>query len=718
MIKHGNMQIHALINGPSARKRPLGSFVLPLSPGVTALYGLNGAGKSLVLESLKEVLSGIRGERTNALSPMLYVQPDSDSVDMSDDVSDLWVCGKAAGLYEELSPRGDSLEDLASWSTPEEKFPVWGALSKWRDFTTEQYEFNGGFFEDADIDQVLIEFLRQKRFLVRATGFESMAEWAIDLALVREPGVVEAVPYLDLCDQGIWKVDGVGELAIWMAAQPMGDARDLHDFWPSLYRLETWSEWRIADPRIRVMGSSDFDPDAATLKTLASYERHAFTHLVDQANEGDGIDQSGSLFAAALMAARGGVPGLEPLEQSEWLVLDGGALSDGCGIQWLSRFLSLRASNYFSRLLPDAPLLRLEIWDPKEWATGRTPKWGILGDEWVPFEVLSTAERRWATLSIELALAPQRGGFLVLDEPELALHRSAERFMATGLASIAEEMELAVVVATHSPEVLDDPRTNVYLVRRSDQGLLHDQQVHKFVESSKVDLREFGLLPSDLLRRQKGFLFVEGQHDLIILKELIGEELEQMRVEILPVRGAGKLASALDSRVLYDFTSAHMFVLLDALRASEIHQIWIEAVRLSKTDSQGAAISYADENLRKLKVDEANALAAFLTRAIERGLEARHTPLGLSRPDVLDYLPVDAFVKDAGSWDDLRDELDRSAGSPQSGSKFKSWLTSAKKADLSLEHISEVSKQLDAIPEDFLFVLSTVSETVIQKHHP
>lgn len=718
MIKHGNVQIHALINGPSMRKRPLGPFVLPLCSGITALYGLNGAGKSLVLESLREVLTGVRGKRTRELNAMLYVQPESDSVEISDDVSDLFVCGNAAGLYEDLSPREDSLDDLARPFTPDHKFPAWDALSKWRDLAVEQFEYFGGFKEGTDIDSILVEFLMQQRFLIRATGVESSPEWRADPALVRDPSVIEAGPYLDLCDQGIWRMKPGDELAINLATAAIGDAHDLHDFWPSLYKLNTWSNWRIANPRIHVMGSTDFDPDAATLQSLDSFETSMFMQLQKRVDAGDVSDLWGSQFRDAVAAARGNVPGLDRLEKTEWLILDDGELSDNCGMKWMSKFLSFRANHYFSQLLPDAPLLNLETSTPKEWAVGSTPQWGVLREGWSPLDVLSTAERRWAVVSIELALAPDKGGFLLLDEPELALHRSAERFMAKGLASVAEEQELAVVVATHSPEVLDDPRTEIHLVRRADQGLLNGHQVHRFVESSKIDLQEFGLLPSDLLRRQKGFLLVEGQHDLIILRELIGEELDQMRVEMLPMRGAGKLTSALDSRVLYDFTSAHMFVLLDALRSSEIQLIWAEAMRLAKTDSQEVAVMYVDKSLRELKLDEANALAAFLTRTIERGLESRHTPLGLSRPDVLDYLPVDAFVEGAESWDSLRDELATSAGSPQSGSKFKKWLASAKKADLSLEHISAVSKQLDHIPDDFTSVLHTVSETLTGKHRP
>jgi hypothetical protein len=226
-------------------------------------------------------------------------------------------------------------------------------------------------------------------------------------------------------------------------------------------------------------------------------------------------------------------------------------------------------------------------------------------------------------------------------------------------------------------------------------------QVHPLDDDSKDILRDFGLLPSDLLRRQRGFLLVEGQHDLIVLDELLGPELASLHVEVLPMRGAGRLAATLDSRVLYDFTDAHMFVMLDALRSDEITEIWNEGVRLAKVQGAPAAVDYVQTRIQEIKVDEADAFAAFLTRALERDLAERHTPLTLSAPDILDYLPVEEFVPGAASWQSLREELARSLGVPPSGSKFKAWLRSAKKADLSDDSIRRACRTMDQIPAEF-----------------
>ena len=231
--------------------------------------------------------------------------------------------------------------------------------------------------------------------------------------------------------------------------------------------------------------------------------------------------------------------------------------------------------------------------------------------------------------------------------------------------------------------------------------------------AGREDLREFGLLPSDLLRRQQGFLLVEGQHDLIVWDVLLGEELRDLRLELLPMRGAGRLKSTLDSRVLYEFTDAQMFVVLDALDTRVVEAAWIEACRLAKIESPQRACDHVIQALANLRNDESQALSSFMTRALELGLEQRHTPLTLSATDVLDYLPVEAFVPGAVSWPNLRQELETSqAGVPLSGSRFKKWLERAKGADLSDQHIRHVAGEMDAIPEEFTRLLEEMRLTL------
>jgi len=716
MIRYGSIEILALVTDPSPGRIPLAPVYLTLSPGLTVLYGLNGAGKSLILDALEEVLTGKRGARTTSMHAMLYVRAQDSAVDFSADMEDLSVCGTASGLYEELSPRNDSLLDLGRWSDPDDKYSLPGALLQLRSFTSERFEWIGGFPESMDIDQILIDILRQKRFLIGATGRGGTAKWNLDPALVREANLNEVNEMLDMSDQGVRKIAACTEMAVQRVALPSGSDLELQDSYQALYKLDVGSTWKTGNFRFRVMGQLHFDPDRATRQSLDSYESsNYFLWTALENNYSDGfppgfMEQGVWFFEEDVAAGRGEMPGLAPLQSGEWIRVADGELASDSGMTWFAEFISWRANLYYSLLLPDAPILQFQLNSPQDWVAGQLPQWGVIRSGWIPLESLSSAERRWAFIAIELAIERGPGGFLLIDEPETALHRSAERQMAKGLVQIAKDRDLAVIVATHSPELIDAPDVNVHLVRRSDQGLLEGHQLHQLLSSSKIDLQEFGLLPSDLLRRQRAFLLVEGQHDLVILESLVGTELERLRVELLPLRGAGRLASTLDSRVLYDFTDAHLFVLIDALRSDGITAIWQYSVQMAKTGPLSDAIVHLDSHLRALKIDEANALAAFATRALERGMDARHTPLSLSAPDILDYLPVNEFVANAESWESLRDELNRSSGSIQSGSKFKTWLVNSKNADLSPEHIREICQSLDYIPAEFTRILNAIEQ--------
>jgi len=70
---------------------------------------------------------------------------------------------------------------------------------------------------------------------------------------------------------------------------------------------------------------------------------------------------------------------------------------------------------------------------------------------------------------------------------------------------------------------------------------------------------DLGLNPSDMLRRTKGIILVEGEHDLEILLGALGSELDRLGVTVLPTRGGSKLKTVVDSRFLYEFTDAVLF---------------------------------------------------------------------------------------------------------------------------------------------------------------
>jgi hypothetical protein len=79
---------------------------------------------------------------------------------------------------------------------------------------------------------------------------------------------------------------------------------------------------------------------------------------------------------------------------------------------------------------------------------------------------------------------------------------------------------------------------------------------------------------SDLLRRQRVILLVEGLHDQIVLEGLLGDELRRSRVHMVPIRGGRQLPAALESQLLFDFTDALIVPVLDNLSAEHVNDVW------------------------------------------------------------------------------------------------------------------------------------------------
>jgi hypothetical protein len=76
------------------------------------------------------------------------------------------------------------------------------------------------------------------------------------------------------------------------------------------------------------------------------------------------------------------------------------------GRVWLDRVPEL-ANRMFSNLLTDAPHLRLDVRPPHDWFQGRPPlRWWVQDQSGTPVDLqdLSSAQKRWGTLAIRLAL--------------------------------------------------------------------------------------------------------------------------------------------------------------------------------------------------------------------------------------------------------------------------------------------------------------------------
>lgn len=416
--------------------------------------------------------------------------------------------------------------------------------------------------------------------------------------------------------------------------------------------------------------------------------------------------------------------------------------------------LEAHANRIYSGLLLDAPPLKLQIYTVRDWliqgiAWGQAPL--SPSQELIPLDALSTAEQRWAKLAIRIAIeeshlayqrqwiegrtwrelnpsevsrakkaaapddgwSPPRGyftspqvyeeweQFILLDEPEAALHRAAERNMARGLDALAANGR-QVLVATHSPEVLNQPDISLIHVRRpAGQAAQISQMAPGAMTHSTAEL---GLLPSDLLGIYRVFLLVEGTHDEIVIEALLREELERDRVKIVPMRGGSKLPGSIESQLMFDMSSAHLIAVLDNVTHQRIADIWQGAQERFLTTNEEAAIAYLTQETRDIKGDEITWITQWLARALKKRVHERLTPFGLSAADVIEYLPVEVIAPRAGKdWPSLRLEHEAakpSLNKPKGLHDFKQWLKKTYAADVSPANIRTAANAVTDVPDE------------------
>lgn len=160
---------------------------------------------------------------------------------------------------------------------------------------------------------------------------------------------------------------------------------------------------------------------------------------------------------------------------------------------------------------------------------------------------------------------------LAVDEPELHLHPRLQNKFARNLEEKIRDENINIVIATHALDFLDlsPNRATFFKVQRLKGGPTTCEQFSP-AELDKADeiAEAMGTTRGQLLQLTNGFIFVEGEHDVIFLRNLFGEELNAARVRVLPLLGSENVKAVVDAQILKDYTSAFAVVLLDGLDTS------------------------------------------------------------------------------------------------------------------------------------------------------
>jgi hypothetical protein len=370
------------------------------------------------------------------------------------------------------------------------------------------------------------------------------------------------------------------------------------------------------------------------------------------------------------------------------------------------------ANRILKALIPGAPQITCHVAPVYSWSASHPIDWRAIDASGVEIakEGLSAAEFRWAQFSLRLADALENRTnnkpiMVLIDEPERALHRRAERQLASGLAQLGETYNVHLVVASHSPAFLAHRSASLQHVRRAPDGTTVVEPVPgEFFERAA----ELGLDSTDLLQLCRAMLLVEGQHELVILDELIGDELRELGVEMLCMRGATTL-KAWDAQLIQRYTDVPFVVLVDNDRADRLSTVWQRAKEAAGNGSEYLGI------IDELKSGAAGSEGAFLRELCKNLISGSQTDryhiTAFEAADVPEYLPPAGIAPNVGdkTWQQLKSEAQNKA---KSSSSFKNWMKEVYGADYSDRTLRAAAQTMDSVPQEFSELLDLLRRIV------
>ncbi len=343
----------------------------------------------------------------------------------------------------------------------------------------------------------------------------------------------------------------------------------------------------------------------------------------------------------------------------------------------------------------------------------------------MPLDALSSAQSRWASTAIELALrelhAPDFDlrtqslpSAIAIDEPEQALHGAAIPHLLNGLAILAAQTRSPVFVASHAAAFLDHHLAHPVFADRASGRTKIRPLPAPTSGTLQSAMEELGLRPSDLLQLTSTYLVVEGDRDVAVLQTLISEDLARLRTRMVSMDGTHNLPSVIDSQFIFDYTSASVIICLDRIRADRVEVVFAEANELLQAGPPRSARNRFDKalNERGWSPEE---LAAFRfgRRAVETRKLDRVRVFGLSEPDIIYYLPVEYFVPGERSWQPVQQ---RYRDTRRDGQKMYEWLRETRTAKkTNAEGFAEAATLLESNrPQEFLDLLDFIETMALR----
>jgi energy-coupling factor transporter ATP-binding protein EcfA2 len=329
---------------------------------------------------------------------------------------------------------------------------------------------------------------------------------------------------------------------------------------------------------------------------------------------------------------------------------------------------------------------------------------------WVPVNRASSAQQRWMKLAIHLYVASQYRApvLLVADEPDQGLHISAGQSISRVLRGTGQTS----LISSHSPGVIRDPFVHLLHAHR---GALGEFQLENLEVSDDPLVSSFslGIDTVDLLARLRVAVFVEGEHDLAAVDELLrwqeGDSQDpriRQFTKIIASRGVGQMTNSVDAQLLLDYTDAHLLIIADNFQTERFDSL---LKHLQKGQREGLDDRQLFELLRKKhygspnpgnkqsgRTFEERTMFDVLKVAIRNRSLDRLTIIGIGAADITELFPSSSFgLKD--SWDQLRADFNNDRNLPNVPKSFKDWLRISRNADITARRIAlEVRKSCES----------------------
>lgn len=670
---------------------PLDAVHLDVDDTLAVLYGLNGSGKTSILQEAEAVLRGIGpGHVSGAASRRSCLHLRITRLD--DRGESLAMSAFEDSLLESI---GASHLDLARLS------PGWVRRDGWHLAINDVLGRMPDLYPDWIWELPLLAQQESVGFCLLPTGTPERPAWGTYLSAQLSEGQWEALleysgkfrnlmsilladpdprhvevlkslqsPLIDF-EETPWNrlVEGPGQLA-----------RDYLTLWPKRFSLPVAPLGEVFVSPVHIIS------DRGTIASVTEGTNRMLVHLAEEHGELIEIADATTTEMNPRFSAA-----VAQLEKNANL------------------FLELTGPHFFS--------LSLELKSPSEWFVGEVPEWTATVDgKGISIGRLSGAELRWALASLQWALTgldESRPQVFIIDEPERGLHRMRERELPKMLTALRKNSDnLMVLAASHAPAFLDV---------RVDAALHHVSRLRGYSTAFRdVDLgttsltsgtaTNLGLSPSDLLQLTRVFVLVEGVHDEIVLNELLGGDIRSAGGRILPINGAAHARSIADARILFDATDAAVVFVLDNVNGPGALRIWEEATKRYREGKRKEAKGVLAGLSRLGSGGEVVWLQALGERAVDANVLHRIRPLGLTRRDILCYLPVSKFIPGQATWEHLESDYDDARAAGLTKDNFKTWLKKTRGAKFSREDVEDAAKSMDNVPHEFTTLSLTVQE--------